>query len=58
MSTTYSDVAAVLSSGNKTIQGNLQINGTCTLIKEVNNFNNRIKNLPPNTLIDMQLLFS
>jgi len=28
------------------------------LIKEVNDFNNRIKNLPPNPLIDMRLLFS
>jgi hypothetical protein len=26
------------------------------LIKEVNDFNNRIKNLPPNCFIDMRLL--
>jgi hypothetical protein len=26
------------------------------LIKEINDFNNRMKNLPPNTWIDMRLL--
>jgi hypothetical protein len=30
MSTTYSDVAGALSSGNKTISGNLQLNGELT----------------------------